>query len=181
MARPRRPSEYTVTSDMTVRVVLTGGTTCLIDYVDIDLTERCWRNKDGYAVRLRLDDHPRMVRMHRVILERKLDRPLTNRELADHINGDRLDNRRSNLRAADPRQNSINRGVTSRNSTGYKGVFHMKHRAGRRTKPYAARIEVEDLPIYVSFCETAEEAAWMYDQWALALHGGYARLNFEYV
>jgi hypothetical protein len=34
--------------------------------------------------------------------------------------------------------------------------------------------------IFICSTKDPKEAAWMYDQWALALHGEFALLNFEY-
>lgn len=41
----------------------------------------------------------------------------------DHVNGKRDDNRLINIRPATARQNSLNRGVSTKNNSGYKGVY----------------------------------------------------------
>lgn len=43
--------------------------------------------------------------------------------VVDHINGDRLDNRRFNLRCVTPRENWANRPRSKRNTSGYRGVY----------------------------------------------------------
>lgn len=86
----------------------------------------------------------------------------------DHRNGNRLDNRRSNLRPATKSQNAANSRMRSDNRSGYRGVsFHpasglWRARVCERTTYHA----------------TPEEAARARDAIALAMFGEFARLNF---
>ena len=48
--------------------------------------------------------------------------------IIDHINRNKLDNRKCNLRIATASVNAINRGLQSNNTTGYKGVYFDKRR-----------------------------------------------------
>ncbi|RDH76372.1 hypothetical protein DVS77_21700 [Mycolicibacterium moriokaense] len=180
MVRPRRTSKYDVLADGTLRVYLTGGLHALLDSQDAELTERCWgTNKQGYATRTDHASTPQYIRMHRVVMSRKLDRELAENELVDHISGNRLDNRRSNLRLATFAQNLHNRAVQKSSRHAYKGVSTMGRR--HRNKCYRAVMYHDYQKLSIAVCDTPEEAAWMYDQWAIELQGDYARLNLEYV
>lgn len=99
----------------------------IVDDCDSDLSERNWcRTRGGYACRRSGICH---VLMHRVVLARSLERELSGGEVVDHINGDRLDNRRCNLRLATPQINAQNRRLGPSNTSGYRGVsWNRQHR-----------------------------------------------------
>ena len=92
----------------------------------------------------------------------------------DHINGDRLDNRRANLRVCTHAENARNRGGDSRNKSGYKGVNSSKN--GKRWMAY---IRLAGKTTNLGTYDTKEEAARAYDEAALSLHGEFAWLNFS--
>lgn len=91
----------------------------------------------------------------------------------DHINGDTLDNRRTNLRFATRLENSRNmekhRGCSSR----FKGVYWFKH-----AKKWMARIQVVGKRRYLGCFSSEEAAAKAYDSTAKIEFGEFARLNF---
>lgn len=63
----------------------------------------------------------------------------------DHINGDRLDNRLSNLRATDRSGNMKNRRMQSNNTTGHDGVYLDKRRG-----VWYARVTVDGVPLDIA-------------------------------
>jgi hypothetical protein len=95
--------------------------------------------------------------IHRLIMERMLDRSLVKGEIVDHINGDKLDNRRENLRVTDVSTNTRNCKLTKRNSSGYKGVSLASD--GRR---YEARVMSNYRIVWRSTFDSPEEAAEAY-------------------
>lgn len=104
----------------TVRIPLTRGLFALIDEADAP-TVACHKwcavrgNGHFYATRR---DGKRTLKMHRAITDAPAGL------FVDHINGDSLDNRRSNLRVVSQSANAGNRaGAQSNSSTGILGVF----------------------------------------------------------
>lgn len=87
----------------------------------------------------------------------------------DHINHDKLDNRRKNLRVVTKAQNLSN--SIPRSSSGYKGVS----KCGSRWRAY---YKPNKRQIHIGCYDTKEEAARAYDKVALETWGEYAYLNF---
>ena len=73
----------------------------------------------------------------------------------DHVNGDKTDNRRCNLRHVTPQQNQVNRHRTNRNNT--SGVRGVTVRLGARN-PYIAQIMVNRKTLYLGSFPTLETA-----------------------
>lgn len=85
------------------------------------LKDYYWReNADGYAIAI---DNYRQIRFHREVL--KLN---DSKIQVDHINGAKLDNRKTNLRQCSNQENSFNKYENSNNVSGYKGVYFDKNR-----------------------------------------------------
>ena len=107
------------------------------------------------------------ARLHRIV------RPdITSPEL-DHKDGDGLNCRKSNLRAASREENSHNADVRRDNTSGYRGVSFVRTK-GRWT----ARISANHQSHFLGFFDTPERAAQAYDDAARRLHGEFASVNF---
>lgn len=106
----------------------------------------------------------------------KLHTFLTGWPLVDHINGDGLDNRRSNLRQATSAQNAANARMHRDNRSGFKGVSWSTAQGSWRFD-----IMVKGQRSYRGGFKTPEEAALAYDAAALAAWGPYAKINFPHV
>lgn len=87
----------------------------------------------------------------------------------DHINGNRLDNRRCNLRLATHEQNMHNARRRKDNSSGFKGVSWKV-----RDRKWYAAIEISGKRIHLGVFDTAEEAHVAYCGAADRLHGEFA-------
>ncbi len=90
----------------------------------------------------------------------------------DHINGDKLDNRRENLRISSRSQNNANMSKLSNNTSGFRGVSW-----DRRAKKWQARLNKDSQLVYCARFDTKEAAARAYNQKSLELHGEFAKLN----
>ena len=106
------------------------------------------------------------VYLHRLIMG------FPKNKIVDHINGNKLDNRKSNLRICTQRQNAWNSikkelGVSSK----YKGVHFYK-----RTGKWQSSIQAGKR-LHLGFFDTEKEAAKAYDFMAKKLRGEYANTN----
>lgn len=143
---------------------------CLVDEIDyVRLCGRTWRvRSDGYVVsNLKVGGKARTLYLHREVM----DSPL-NLEV-DHINRNKLDNRRENLRVATRQQNARNRRRQSNNRSGFKGVVVPAEGESK----FRAVVKVEGRYKCVGYYDTKEEAAAAYDSAATQYYGEFARLN----
>lgn len=104
--------------------------------------------------------------MHRLLLD-------PGELMVDHIDGDGLNNQRSNLRLVTHAQNMLNRRKHSSNTSGYKGVYWEPERGKWR-----CQVKVGGRVTRVGRFDDLLEAALAYDRVAKELHGEFARLNF---
>lgn len=155
-------------------MVLPHGRVTLVDAADYDRLARWkWRvGKNGYVCR---NTRSAGIYLHRAIMGAGQG------AVVDHINGDKLDNRRCNLRLCSVAQNGSNskklrasgRPLTSR----YKGVSA----SGRERQPWAVRMRHGDKYLFLGRFTTQEEAARAYDDAARTYRGEFARVNFAAV
>lgn len=158
-------------------IQLADGKFIEVSAEDQSLEELPWCRRGNYAVTYTTGDR-NGVALHRLIMERSLNRELSKLEIVDHIDRNTDNCRRTNLRLTSRAGNNQNQSKRRDNTSGYRGVARRNEKG--RTDWYSY-IMVEGKQYYIGSFSSPEEAAWMRDQWALALHGNFAVTNFEYV
>lgn len=156
-------------------IVLTKGKVALVDDKDYDyLNQWKWSyHPAGYAKRT-IDTCKSNIRrttatvfMHRQICSlSNLDAQI------DHINGDGLDNRRSNLRVCTHAQNAMNKRKALNKTSNYKGVYFCKTH-----KRFIAQIKLNGKSTHVGIYRTEKEAAKAYNDAALKHFKEFAKIN----
>jgi len=141
------------------------GKFALVDDEDYEkLAPLTWRLSGGYPAISRRAGGIRTIYMHRMVLDHKSRH-------TDHINGNKLDNRKSNLRACSPGENTRNTGP--RKGRKYKGTSTN----GKHWRAYLMHEGVEHI---VRGFDTEKDAAIMYNYLAKRYHGDFAFLNKIY-
>lgn len=165
----------------TKEIVYPDGRVLIVDYVDDDFLLDHWTLAPlGYATRIvnqwdtQIPEYRNRKKLflHRLIVERILNRPLSKHEEIDHINGNPLDNRRSNLRLATRTENARNVKKPKTNTTGYKGVYFRKN-SGR----YIAIITVNKKQVFLGSYDDPKEAYQAYCDAAKKYFGDFARFE----
>ena len=150
------------------KIQLSRGKFAIIDDSDFDsVSQYKWSyDPKGYAfTNWGKRPNRRIMYLHRFLMS-----PVKGQE-CDHINQDKLDNRRENLRTCSRIENSRNRKVF-KNLTGFKGVArHI------RDGLFSARVLHKGQIYSGGYHKTALEAAKKYNEIALKLHGEFASLN----
>ena len=136
----------------------------IVDDIDFDsLNQWKWhKNNQGYVTR-----SYKGIRMHRIIMKVKKGQQI------DHINLNKLDNRKQNLRFCDYSQNRVNRKKTKNKTSLFKGVAW-----NREWNKWMVQVYWKGRRSYLGGYTEEHDAAMAYDKAAKILHGKYALLNF---
>lgn len=117
-------------------IILYGGKRTAVDDDDYDklVALGSWHVSNGYASRyIRVDGRKVRVAVHQIVMGTQCAEGQKTRVVIDHINRDRLDNRKENLRVTDRKTNYWNSDSASKK---YIGVTPYPRCAG---KPWRAR------------------------------------------
>ena len=165
-ARTRPPTS----TDPNVRYIpLTKNQFAIVDAADYEwLSRYTWSashcGRTFYAAR---NAGGRPVLMHRLIMKPPKGM------VVDHIDGNGLNNRRSNLRICTQAENCRNRRPSSGGSSRFRGVYRC-----RVADRWIANLSVNNRTVYVGLFADEVEAALARDAAARKHHGPYAWLNF---
>lgn len=165
--RPRKPKE----------IPLTQGKVALVDSEDYEeLMKYKWRVEEKgknfnlfYASRVtsrKYTPKHKNIYMHRHLLN-----PPKGMEV-DHIDGNGLNNTRSNLRVCTHSENNCNRQMSSTNTSGFKGVSW--HKAAKK---WRATINLSNKHIHIGTFSTPLEAYEAYCEACVKYHGEFSRIK----
>ena len=159
--------------NMSKVIKLSKGKATLVDDEDFNWLSR-WRwhfNSNGYAQRVfrikQQDNKVGHVYLHHEVI----GKPNGNLRI-DHINRNKLDNRKSNLRFASDRNNSHNTMARTSNKLKIKGVYW-----DRVKQRYCTQITVNYKRIHIGSYKVLDDAIIAYNSKALKYFGAFAYLN----
>lgn len=170
---PVIPPKQLPPSSSVKAILLTKGMVTLIDEQDYErVSQYNWsatkHHDRWYVHRTAHGQAKKKIFLHRFIL----DAP--EGLVVDHINGDSLDNRRSNLRLCSSSENGMNRGKTKLNTSGFKGIY-----LNKQTGRWVARIGINGRHIHLGTFDSREVAATVYDEAAQFCHREFAKTNLS--
>ncbi len=108
----------------------------------------------------------KLICMHRYLMNSK------NKEIIDHINHNKIDNRLHNLRISSSILNGHNKTKQQNTSSKYIGVC-----LNKQIGKFQAQIIKEGKRYYLGCFKTEKEAAQAYNNKAIELYGKFANLN----
>ncbi len=168
-------AHFVPVNEVGVMIPLTQGKSAIVDFEDYEHLMQwkwCTNGSRGYAYRTQRcykEDGRRSskgVLMHRFIM--KSPKALT----VDHIDNNKLNNRRNNLRICTDSENKRNAPIRSNNKSGFKGVHWNKGK-----NKWKAHVSCFPKKIHIGYFTCKIEAARAYNEAALKHHGEFARLN----
>jgi hypothetical protein len=156
---------HDVPGDGVRMISLTDGCYAYVDAADYEwLNQWHWHLENGYAAR---DEKGKIILMHRQIMEPP------KAMVVDHIDGNKANNCRRNLRVCTRLENIRNQRKRNGLSSIYKGVFYHKEK-----RKWYAKCQHRGERIWLGYFDAEVEAARAYDRKAVECFGEFACLNF---
>lgn len=148
------------------RIPMGDGRYALVDAADYEwLNQYQWHLcGGGYAARC---EKGKRILMHREIMKPPKGM------VVDHIDANRANNCRANLRVCTPGENQRNQRKQRNSASQYKGVGYLKN-----CKRCHAKLVFEGETVWLGHFDSEPEAARAYDRKAVELFGEFANLNF---
>jgi len=163
--------------NMSIKIDLGDNQFTIIDEIDSDLAHLKWHILSGrYAARKitinkKTPNRKRVyIYLHQIIFERKYGQKSSDKEVADHKNGNILDNTRDNIRITTRPESGYNRKGWGK--SGYKGVF-------ANGKKWLAKMTLNGRVKYLGTFNTPEEAYAAYCKEAKEHHGEFINLGHK--
>ena len=143
----KRYNEYNLTGSYGIGYT-SKGEEFWFDLEDYDkIKDYCWTiNNNGYAI-AHISDTTKKVLLHRLIMNPP------DKMYIDHINHNRIDNRKQNLRIVTIRQNNLNKKKSVYNTSGVTGVYYKKN-----NNKWIANISIDGKNKHLGCYETIEDA-----------------------
>jgi hypothetical protein len=149
------------------KIFLNNKCFTLVDDEDFDsLNQFNWFVVNGYARRQKkIKGVPIRIYLHRVVTN------CPDNFCVDHINGNRLDNRKENLRICTKADNQKHsKLIIKTNTSGFRGIVPQKNR-------WRARISLDNKTRHIGYYDTKQEAAKAYNKIAREYYKEFATLN----
>jgi hypothetical protein len=147
VALTKKYNEYDLSGSYGVGVFSNCDDIFLFDLDDYDkIKDYCWHKSNGYAytyMKNKVDETNMYISMH----------DLLGFKYGDHKNRNRADNRKENLRNATRQENARNTSLSSKNTSGYKGVSWKKDK-----KKWKAYITIGHKQIHLGYFDNKDDA-----------------------
>lgn len=144
--RRKKCNEYEFNNEYVIGITSNTKEKFYFDLEDFDkIKDYCWyKDRFGYVVNIK---DRKNIKLHKLITNTNED------TIVDHINRNKLDNRKCNLRICTKQQNNFNTNISKNNTSGYKGVYWDKSRG-----KWSASIGYNYKTIFLGRYNTKEEA-----------------------
>ena len=119
---------------------------------------------DGHVLCFSTKIGKKIIKLHRFLMG---DPPGL---VVDHWDGNRLNNRKSNLRVCTTRENNMNIGLMGRNRSGYRGVSFSK-----TNRKWRATISLDRKQLHLGYFDHPDVASAVYEEAAELFYGANRR------